>query len=121
MLNQVLTNLMTNAMHYTPAGGRIVVRTALGRLEGRDWVTLSVQDTGPGVTPEDRRHLFQRFYRGEAGRRSNESGTGLGLTICKEIVERHGGRITLKTAVGLGSSFTVWLPPTPAEEPPGAA
>jgi signal transduction histidine kinase len=115
-LTQVASNLLTNAINYTPAGGVITMRTAVqwARSEDRPgpdeaWVALSVSDTGPGISPEDRAHLFERFYRGEAARASQTPGTGLGLAICRELVERHGGRITLETAVGRGSTFTVWL------------
>jgi signal transduction histidine kinase/putative methionine-R-sulfoxide reductase with GAF domain len=117
MVVQVLTNLMSNAMHYTPPGGSIVVATAAAEDGGRAWVTLAVQDTGPGIAAEDRPHLFQRFYRGEAARNSKEPGTGLGLAICKEIVDRHEGRITLDTAPGRGTRFTVWLPAVNGKAP----
>jgi signal transduction histidine kinase len=69
-----------------------------------------VSDTGPGISPEEQARLFERFFRGEAGRKSNAPGTGLGLAICQEIVQRHNGRITIESAVGQGSTFTVWLP-----------
>jgi signal transduction histidine kinase len=126
ILTQVLTNLMTNAMNYTPAGGTVTVTTALQPADSSApcadgnqptapeqpsrWVTLSVIDTGPGVTAEDQAHLFERFYRGEAGRRSSAPGTGLGLSICRELVERHGGKITVASQPGAGSTFTMWLP-----------
>jgi signal transduction histidine kinase/HAMP domain-containing protein len=110
MLMQVITNLMTNAMNYTPPGGTITVRTAVHATEEGTWVTFSVSDTGPGITPEDQAHLFERFYRGKAGYQSQAPGTGLGLAICRELVERHGGKITLETEVRRGSTFTVWLP-----------
>ncbi len=132
MLVQVATNLMTNAMYYTPAGGTVTVRTRLqqggqgaggpGSREDTEhvtpdtWVTFSIGDTGPGITPGDRAHLFERFYRGEAGRQNKAPGTGLGLAICREIVERHGGRITLETGAGQGSTFTVWLPALTKDE-----
>jgi PAS domain S-box-containing protein len=114
MLAQVLTNLTTNAMNYTSAGGRIVVRTALQSTDGAhpaDWVTVSVIDTGYGVMPEEKQHLFDRFYRGEAARRAGAPGTGLGLAICREIIDRHDGHITVESEPGKGSTFTVWLPP----------
>jgi PAS domain S-box-containing protein len=113
MLAQVLTNLTTNAMNYTSAGGRIVVRTALLATDGAQpasWSTVSVIDTGYGVLPEERPHLFDRFYRGEAARRASAPGTGLGLAICREIIDRHEGHITVESELGKGSTFTVWLP-----------
>jgi len=127
MLMQVVTNLMTNAMNYTPPGGTITVRTGVEQARSGDrpeqeetWVTFSVSDTGPGIAPEDQAHLFERFYRGEAGRQSKAPGTGLGLAICREIVEKHGGKITLETEVGRGSTFTVWLPAMKQEAGHGA-
>ncbi len=111
MIEQVLTNLLTNAMNYTPWGGKIVVRTAKRVEEGRSWVTISIEDTGAGIPPEELPYIFERFYRGEAARRSGVPGTGLGLAICKEIVDRHGGRITVESEEGKGSTFTVWLVP----------
>jgi PAS domain S-box-containing protein len=113
MLVQVLTNLTTNAMNYTSAGGRILVRTGAQSTDGThpaDWITVSVIDTGYGVLPEERQYLFDRFYRGEAARRAGAPGTGLGLAICREIVERHDGHITVESELGKGSTFTVWLP-----------
>jgi signal transduction histidine kinase len=110
MLMQVATNLMTNAMNYTQPGGTVTVRTAKQLVRDETWVTFAISDTGPGITPEDRAHLFERFYRGESARQSKAPGTGLGLPICRELVERHGGKITVESEVGRGSTFTVWLP-----------
>ncbi len=112
LIEQVVTNLLTNAMNYTPSGGEVRLRTALFREDGRSWVTFSVQDTGPGIPAEEREHLFERFYRGSAGYASKAPGTGLGLSICKEIVDLHRGRITVESIPRRGSTFTVWLPYT---------
>ncbi|MCX6030097.1 MAG: PAS domain S-box protein [Chloroflexi bacterium] len=128
MLIQVLTNLMTNAMNYTPAGGTVTVKTGLEIADGGlriadaqdlhsatynpQWVTFSVSDTGPGISAEEQAHLFERFYRGEAARQTAVPGTGLGLAICQELVERHGGRMTVESQPGAGSTFIVWLPVT---------
>jgi signal transduction histidine kinase len=110
LLTQVITNLMTNAMNYTPAGGQVVVKTAAKHLEGGDWVTITVRDTGYGISPEDHEHLFERFFRGQAAQETGAPGTGLGLAICKEIIDRHQGRITAESTLSEGSEFTVWLP-----------
>ncbi|HIC90031.1 MAG TPA: GAF domain-containing protein, partial [Anaerolineae bacterium] len=110
MMGQVLTNLVTNAMNYTPAGGSIVIRTQMRQADGQRWATVSVSDTGVGIAPEEQERLFERFFRGEAARRTGAAGTGLGLAICKEIVDRHQGRITVESDLGQGSTFTVWLP-----------
>ncbi|MCX6032835.1 MAG: PAS domain S-box protein [Chloroflexi bacterium] len=109
-LMQVLINLIANAVNYTPTGGSLVLSSGLQRSDGQTWVTLTVRDTGLGITPEDQAHIFERFYRGEAARQSATPGTGLGLAICQEIMQRHGGQITVESQVGQGSTFTVWLP-----------
>ncbi|HNT77789.1 MAG TPA: hybrid sensor histidine kinase/response regulator [Anaerolineae bacterium] len=110
LIEQVATNLLTNAMNYTPIGGEVSLHTAIVEAEERPWVTFSVQDTGPGIAEEELPHLFNRFFRGQAGQTSKAAGTGLGLAICKEIVTLHDGRITLDSVVGQGCTFTVWLP-----------
>ncbi len=71
---------------------------------------LTVRDTGQGISAQELPHLFERFYRGAAGRRASAPGTGLGLAISHEIMERLGGRITVESEVGHGAAFTVWLP-----------
>jgi len=116
-LTQVVDNLVANALRYTP-GGRVRVTTDahLGH------VRLVVEDTGIGIAPEDRHHIFDRFYRGRLVREANIPGTGLGLAIVKEIVEIHGGTIDFDSAVGYGSVFRVHLPtPRPAENGEGLA
>ena len=108
LLTQVIGNLMTNAMHYTPSPGQVDVTTELS--EDGKWAKLSVTDSGVGILPEETDHLFERFYRGSASRQMGNPGTGLGLAISREIIDRHGGRITLASEPGRGSTFCVWLP-----------
>jgi signal transduction histidine kinase len=108
---QVMSNLMSNAINYTPRGGIVTLLTASRRWDGSDWVTLTVQDTGPGISAEELPKLFKRFFRGEASRASGASGTGLGLAICKEIVEAMAGHISVESRPGQGTAFTVWLQP----------
>jgi GAF domain-containing protein len=110
MLSQVVANLMTNAMHYTPAGGRISICTALQHNWNEQWATLTVEDTGLGISIEEQGLIFKRFFRGAASRQTGTPGTGLGLAISKEIIERHGGKITMKSQIEQGSEFTIWLP-----------
>jgi PAS domain S-box-containing protein len=112
LLTQVFTNLLTNAMNYTPQGGEIVLRTDEIKKNGKFWVLAEVEDTGLGITSEEMPQIFGRFFRGSASQKTNAPGTGLGLAICKEIVDRHGGRITVESEgiPGRGSCFTVWLP-----------
>ncbi|HET7011188.1 MAG TPA: GAF domain-containing protein [Anaerolineales bacterium] len=122
LLTQVFTNLLTNAINYTPDHGRITIRTYIEDLVEAPGVATDVEDTGPGIPPEERAHLFERFFRGRAGRATGAAGTGLGLAICKEIVDRHGGRISLESGTGgIGARFTVWLPTRPLAEVEKAA
>ena len=111
LLLQALSNLMTNALNYTPAGGTLTLSTALQSGDDRAWVTCTIRDSGPGISARDRPHLFERFYRGEAARDYTIPGTGLGLAISQEIVEKMGGRITVESEPGHGAAFTVWLKP----------
>ncbi|MEW5985887.1 MAG: GAF domain-containing protein [Chloroflexota bacterium] len=109
-LSQVLNNLVGNAILYTPAGGRVILSGGAACQEEPDSVWLRVQDTGPGITAEDMPRLFDRFYRGQAAQDSGAPGTGLGLPISQEIVERLKGRIEVESRPGQGAAFTVWLP-----------
>ncbi len=112
LLGQVLNVLVTNSIHYTPAGGHIEVRQVQGDLENFTWAGFSVEDDGPGISPEDLPHLFERFYRGKVGRDSGAPGTGLGLAIAHEIVLRHQGQMDVESpgVPGQGTIFTVKLP-----------
>ncbi len=106
-LVQVVTNLVTNALHYTPAG-KVWVRTGLDARRGQ--VYLEVQDTGMGIPEEELPRIFERFYRSARVRESGIQGTGLGLAIVREIVNLHGGEIEVDSIVGKGSTFRVRLP-----------
>jgi signal transduction histidine kinase len=108
----VLNNLLENAIHYTPEGGRVAVSTGKRVTEGGTWVTVTFEDTGIGIPEDERPHIFERFYRGERPRREQISGSGLGLAIVQEIMDLHGGRVTVESEVRSGSTFTVWLPPS---------
>jgi PAS domain S-box-containing protein len=111
MLSQVVSNLLTNAINYTPAEGLITVTTATRQRDEQTWITITVQDSGPGISPHDLAHIFERFYRGEAGRKSGAPGTGLGLAISAQIMNKLGGSITVDSQSGEGAAFTVWLKP----------
>lgn len=113
-LAQVFTNLLDNALTHTPSGGHVAISTR--PLNGG--VEIAVADTGKGIPPEDLIRIFERFYQADRSRaRSGRKGTGLGLTICKEIVELHGGTIQAESGEGLGATFVVWLPlPRPQDE-----
>ncbi|AFE11206.1 response regulator/sensory box histidine kinase [Corallococcus coralloides DSM 2259] len=105
-LDQVLTNLLSNAIRYSPEGGQVLVRVV---AEGDSGVHLSVKDQGVGIPSEKQRLIFERFGRAHG---SKYGGLGLGLTISQGIVEQHGGRIWAESTgtVGQGSTFNVWLP-----------
>ncbi|WP_287155690.1 ATP-binding protein [Candidatus Solincola tengchongensis] len=105
-LRQVIQNLLSNAIKYSPAGGKVEVTTG---LEGK-YVTISVRDEGIGIPPEDLPRIFERFSRLEREEVTGISGTGLGLTIVKHLVDLHGGKITARSEPGKGSTFTVYLP-----------
>ena len=111
MIGQVLSILLTNALNYTPSSGKVTVRTLAGSGKNQGWAGFSVSDTGPGIAPEDRKRLFERFFRGKVGRSSAMPGTGLGLSIAREIIHRHKGRIEVQSeGPGKGTTFSVWLP-----------
>jgi PAS domain S-box-containing protein len=111
LIIQAVSNLLTNAMNYTPAGGKVYVRTEESVRAGRPGVIFCVQDTGPGINTKDLPHIFERFYRGSAGHETGAPGTGLGLAIVKEVVERHHGTIEVENSMAdHGAAFTIWLP-----------
>ncbi|MDR5708658.1 MAG: ATP-binding protein [Armatimonadota bacterium] len=105
-VEQVLTNLVDNALKFTPEGGEIHVQA---RQEGTEAV-VSVQDTGRGIPPDDLPHIFERFYRADRSRTRREGGSGLGLAIAKHLVEMQGGRIWASSRPGEGSAFCFSLP-----------
>lgn len=106
-LEQVIFNLIGNALRYTPRGGTVEIKLCCGS-EGT--VRLEVADTGIGIPPEALPHIFERFYRADNARACQPGGSGLGLAICKTVAEAHGGRIEVESAVGHGSRFTLVLP-----------
>ncbi len=112
LIGQVFSIMLTNATHYTPPGGLIRIATCTRSAEGNQWVGFSISDTGPGVAEQDKPHLFERFYRGQAGIRSRVAGTGLGLAIAKDIVTQHGGVIEVNDndRAQTGAIFSAWFP-----------
>ncbi len=102
---QVLGNLVSNALRYTPTGGAITLRA---RARGGEWI-LEVADTGAGIAPADLPHVFRRFYRADPARGANGE-SGLGLAIARSIAEAHGGRMAVESEPGQGSVFRVHLP-----------
>ncbi|HEV8715239.1 MAG TPA: ATP-binding protein [Candidatus Binatia bacterium] len=105
-LKQLLLNLMDNAVRYTPAGGR--VHLAVDRKES--WARVMVEDSGIGIPEEALPRIFDRFYRVDKARSLDNTGGGLGLSICQWIVQAHGGKITVQSRIGYGSTFIISLP-----------
>jgi signal transduction histidine kinase len=113
-LAQVFANLLDNGVAHTPAGGQVAV--AARRVDQERAVEVTVTDTGPGIPAEALPRIFERFYQVDKARRRSR-GAGLGLAIIKEIVEAHGGTVTVESVVGLGSKFTVRLPVSVKSQP----
>ena len=105
-VHQVLLNLILNAIHASPAGGRVVVRVLSARLDGRAGVAFEVEDDGPGVAPEHLERIFDPFFT----TKPPDQGTGLGLTICQQLVANHGGSLAVRSREGEGATFRVLLP-----------
>jgi PAS domain S-box-containing protein len=108
---EVLTNLLGNAIKFSPTGGNVTVSLARSR---NNWVKVSITDTGTGIRPEEANRIFDKFYQVSHPEQPKATGTGLGLPIAKALVEMHGGRIWLESQVGHGSVFSFTLP---AEQP----
>ncbi|MCB9850730.1 MAG: heavy metal sensor histidine kinase [Phycisphaerales bacterium] len=105
-IRQLLSNLLDNALRYTPNGGRVMVSVA----PADENVELRVSDNGPGIAPEHIARIFDRFYRADAARTSATGGSGLGLAICRSIAQAHNGTIGIASQVGAGTEFVVSLP-----------
>jgi PAS domain S-box-containing protein len=106
-IGEVLTNLLGNAIKFTPTGGNVIVSL---RRSGDNWVEVSIADTGPGITSEEASRIFDKFYQVSNPEQRKAMGTGLGLSIAKALVEMHGGKIWLESEVGKGSIFSFTLP-----------
>ena len=110
-ITQVLTNLISNAIKFTPSGGKINVTV---QQDGAGWIKVSVSDTGAGIAPEEASRIFEEFYQTTKPGDKKSRGVGLGLAISKKLVEMHGGRIWVQSEVEKGSDFSFTLP---AEQP----
>ena len=105
-IQQVLDNLISNAVKFSPTGSRVEVRATHDTSEWR----IDVADTGMGIPASDVDHLFDRFFRASNARETRVPGSGLGLPTAKAITELHGGRIEVASVVGTGTTFSVYLP-----------
>ena len=124
LLEQAVVNLMENALRYTSAGGTVMVSVeqemrghvleAQGTKDNTSTISLyalvEVKDTGMGISEEDQPKVFERFYRTEKSRSKETGGTGLGLAIVKHVALTHGGDVSVKSALGEGSTFTMRIP-----------
>ena len=111
-INEVLGNLISNAFKFTARGGKVALTVATAEKD----VVVTVSDTGAGISAAQLPHIFDKFYQADNQAQAATKGTGLGLAIAREIVEAHGGEITVESQVGEGTTFVVTLP----IEPPGA-
>jgi signal transduction histidine kinase len=118
---QLILNLLSNAVDHTPPLGRITIRT---RIED-EHATLSIIDTGEGISPENLPHIFDRFYRADDSRSRKTGGAGLGLAISKSIAESHSAQLIASSTLGKGTAFTFRMPvaadPTQSPTEPDAA
>lgn len=105
-MKQVLINLVHNALQAMPDGGEMEIKTSTASRHSRDWITVSVQDTGIGIPQFDQARIFEPFYT----TKGNQGGTGLGLSVTYGIITDHGGQIEVLSQPGAGAKFTVWLP-----------
>ena len=104
IFGETLINLVHNAVKFNSPGGKIVISTK----HDKEFVIVSVSDTGMGISKDDLLHIFERFYKADKAR--SRGGSGLGLAIAKHTVQAHGGNITVKSEEGKGSTFTFNLP-----------
>jgi signal transduction histidine kinase len=110
-IERIVGNLVQNAIRYTLSGGTVKVTCAKDRTGAR----VTVADTGIGIAPENAGRVFDRFWRADSSR-SADGGSGLGLTIARELARRHGGDVTLASTLGRGSRFTLTLPDRPPRD-----
>jgi two-component system phosphate regulon sensor histidine kinase PhoR len=110
LLRQAISNLVDNAVKYTPSGGVVTVGLSVRQDSAGDHAVIRVADTGIGIAPEDQVRLFEKFHRVKRRDTAKVSGTGLGLAIVKSIVERHEGKVWVDSAMHEGSTFYVSLP-----------
>jgi signal transduction histidine kinase len=104
----VLNNLVGNAIKYSPEGGPVRINVRMSE-EGEPAALLTIQDQGIGIPPADLPRIFDRFHRGD-NVSGHIGGTGIGLTSARQIIEQHGGTISVRSELGRGSTFDVWLP-----------
>lgn len=108
LVSRILLNLLSNAVKFSPADSTVALELGISQHDGEHWLMLCVRDEGIGISPEEQQRIFEPFYRTKSA--ESVKGTGLGLNIVKDCVLQHHGSITLESAVGEGTTFTVYLP-----------
>ena len=106
LIREAITNIISNAMRYTTAGGWVVISIRKSKTEA----IISVRDTGIGIAKEDIPRVFARFWRSDASRGRVSGGLGIGLALTKEIIDKHNGRIAVESTLGKGTTFTLAIP-----------
>ncbi|MFR7417199.1 sensor histidine kinase [uncultured Megasphaera sp.] len=109
-INQVIYNLLNNAIRYIERGCAITVSTLPVRVDGKSYAQVQIADTGKGIAPKDLEHIFQYFYRSEQSRNRKSGGSGIGLALAQQFIRSHGGNIWADSTVGKGTTFTFILP-----------
>lgn len=109
-INQVIYNLLNNAIRYIERGCAIAVSTLAVTVDGKSYVQVQIADTGKGIAPKDLEHIFQYFYRSEQSRNRKSGGSGIGLALAQQFIRSHGGNIWADSTVGKGTTFTFILP-----------
>ncbi len=121
-ITTVVSNLISNAMKYTPANGSITIRLLQTYEMNKEFARIDVQDTGVGIPAEDLEKLFTKFFMAQNKSVVSEKGSGLGLALVKHVAEAHGGRVAVSSKVNEGSMFSVFIPtdipPTPIDDGP---
>jgi two-component system sensor histidine kinase BaeS len=109
-VSQVFYNIIVNAIRYSAPQSIVNITTVQIEMAGRSWFKVSVADHGSGIAEEDIPYIFDHFYRGDKSRDRKSGGSGLGLAIVKQLVEIHGGQVTVESKLGEGSIFQILLP-----------
>jgi len=109
-VRQILFNLMSNAVKFTPPEGDVKLTVELDTATAHPQLYIAVSDTGPGISADDQAHIFEKFYQVEGALTKEAQGTGLGLAISRELAQLLGGRLTVRSETGYGTTFTAILP-----------
>ncbi|WP_210439468.1 sensor histidine kinase [Nocardioides xinjiangensis] len=117
-LQRMVSNLLSNAFKYTPAGGRVTMEAGSRAVGGRDGVSITCADTGIGIGSSELGQVFSPFFRSRDAEARKRPGTGLGLAIVERVVARHGGTVEVQSVLGEGTTLTVWLPLAPPDDVP---